>query len=45
MYPAKLSFAVSGIGYAAGACLGPLLDAPIVRSEGARHLVPGVKLK
>ncbi|MPV67065.1 hypothetical protein [Burkholderia sp. BE17] len=49
--PGKLSFAVSGIGHAAGACLGPQLDAPfaalapILKPEGARYLVPGVKLK
>ncbi|MGT0195480.1 hypothetical protein ACVHYJ_26070 [Burkholderia pyrrocinia] len=49
--PDKLSFAVSGIGHAAGACLGPQLDAPfaalapILKPDGARYLVPGVKLK
>ncbi|NTZ86458.1 hypothetical protein FCJ61_26510 [Burkholderia metallica] len=49
--PGKLSFVVSGIGHAAGACLGPQLDAPfaalapILRPGGARYLVPGVKLK
>ncbi|QRR08341.1 hypothetical protein FPJ27_19350 [Burkholderia sp. MS455] len=49
--PGKLSFAVSGINHAEGACLGPQLDAPfaalapILRSGGARYLVPGVKLK
>lgn len=49
--PGKLSFVVSGIGHAMGACLGPQLDAPfaalapILRPGGARYLVPGVKLK
>ncbi|AKM44167.1 hypothetical protein NL30_17675 [Burkholderia contaminans] len=49
--PGKLSFAVSGIGHAAGACLGPQLDvpfaalAPILKPGGSRYLVPGVKLK
>ncbi len=49
--PGKLSFVVSGIGHAAGACLGPQLAAPfaalapILRPGGARYLVPGVKLK
>ncbi|CAB3969357.1 MULTISPECIES: hypothetical protein [Burkholderia] len=49
--PGKLSFVVSGIGHAAGACLGPQLDVPfaaltpILRPDGARYLVPGVKLK
>lgn len=49
--PGKLSFVVSGIGHAAGACLGPQLDvpfaalAPILKPDGARYLVPGVKLK
>lgn len=49
--PGKLSFAVSGIVHAAAACLGPQLDAPfaalapILKSGGARYLVPGVKLK
>ncbi|KVN24857.1 hypothetical protein WJ63_16700 [Burkholderia pyrrocinia] len=48
--PGKLSFSVSGIGHAMGACLGPQLDAPfaaltpILRPGGARYLVPGVKL-
>ncbi|VWC30359.1 hypothetical protein BLA6993_06388 [Burkholderia lata] len=49
--PGKLSFAVSGIGHAAGACLGPQLNAPfaaltpILKPGGSRYLVPGVKLK
>ncbi|WP_431208159.1 hypothetical protein [Burkholderia cepacia] len=49
--PGKLSFVVSGIGHAMGACLGPQLDVPfaaltpILRPGGARYLVPGVKLK
>ncbi|KML58250.1 hypothetical protein VL15_13650 [Burkholderia cepacia] len=49
--PGKLSFAVSGIGHAMGACLGPQLDtpfaalAPILTPGGARYLVPGVRLK
>lgn len=48
--PGKLSFSVSGIGHALGACLGPQLDAsfaaltPILKPGGARYLVPGVKL-
>ncbi|WP_321859982.1 hypothetical protein [Burkholderia cenocepacia] len=49
--PGKLSFVVSGIPHAAGACLGPQLDAPfaalapVLRPGGARYLIPGVKLK
>ncbi|RBJ73606.1 hypothetical protein C3L29_034260, partial [Pseudomonas sp. MWU12-2534b] len=49
--PGKLSFSVSGIGHAMGACLGPQLDAsfaalaPILKPGGSRYLVPGVKLK
>ncbi|MFP3503923.1 hypothetical protein [Burkholderia sp. SIMBA_062] len=49
--PGKLSFSVSGIGHAMGACLGPQLDvpfaalAPILRPGGSRYLVPGVKLR
>lgn len=49
--PGKLSFVVSGIGHAMGACLGPQLDAPfaalapILKPGGSRYLVPGVKLK
>ncbi|KWK31847.1 hypothetical protein WT77_03470 [Burkholderia stagnalis] len=48
--PGKLSFSVSGIGHAMGACLGPQLDAPfaaltpILKPGGSRYLVPGVKL-
>ncbi|MGS0896117.1 hypothetical protein ACVBGC_26830 [Burkholderia stagnalis] len=48
--PGKLSFSVSGIGHALGACLGPQLDAsfaalaPILKPGAARYLVPGVKL-
>ncbi|MPV60276.1 hypothetical protein CFB46_18770 [Burkholderia sp. HI2761] len=49
--PGKISFVVSGINHAMGACLGPQLDAPfaalapILKPDGARYLVPGVKLK
>ncbi|MGU3780583.1 hypothetical protein [Burkholderia metallica] len=49
--PGKLSFSVSGIGHAMGACLGPQLDAsfaalaPILKPSGSRYLIPGVKLK
>ncbi|AOJ43614.1 hypothetical protein WJ23_36480 [Burkholderia lata] len=49
--PGKLSFSVSGIGHAMGACLGPQLDvpfaalAPILKPGGSRYLVPSVKLK
>ncbi|AYZ63257.1 hypothetical protein EGY31_08450 [Burkholderia multivorans] len=48
--PGKLSFTVSGIGHALGACLGPQLEVPfaaltpILKPGGTRYLIPGVKL-
>jgi hypothetical protein len=49
--PDKLSFVVSDIGHAMGACLGPQIEvklnalSPILKPDARRYLVPSVKLR